>query len=203
MEPQTVVNQQAYEVEQLAMTLVEGSFAYSAAMSIANNERADDLAPKIEPGQLVPIGRIKHMAGGEHLYHLSYYLKWPKTEKIVKDEFERIWFAGSLLSLGDLLSQNRYFNRAPELELIRHLRNGIAHGNKFRIDKPESLKKYPAHNKDAWVKHHAMTFEINEKLNDQKVLFDFMYPGDLVDLFRAVGIYLTRMGLGETLRRVT
>jgi hypothetical protein len=68
------------------------------------------------------------------------------------DDLDRLWLVGALLTIGDALKQHRYFDRAPELELLRHLRNGAAHGNTFRIKNPKELEEYPAHNRLAWVK---------------------------------------------------
>jgi hypothetical protein len=71
-------------------------------------------------------------------------------------------------------------NRVPELELLRHLRNGVAHGNVFRIDNPASLIKFPAHNRLAWVRSDSKAeLEITPSLQGQPVLIDFMAPGDL------------------------
>jgi hypothetical protein len=114
---------------------------------------------------------------------------------------KQVWLAGSLLSLGDALAVNLYFDRAPELELVRHLRNGIAHGNRFRIDNPSSLTRFPAHNHDAWVNSDTKAkFEIMPALQGTPVLFDYMGAGDVLDLLMSVGLYLVRMGNGDPLR---
>jgi hypothetical protein len=47
-------------------------------------------------------------------------------------------FMGSLLItsmswVGDGLKKNGYIGKTPELELFRHLRNGISHGNTFYL----------------------------------------------------------------------
>ncbi|OXC78250.1 hypothetical protein [Caballeronia sordidicola] len=41
---------------------------------------------------------------------------------------------GALLTLGDELGARGYFDRAPILEIVYHLRNGMAHDNRFNID---------------------------------------------------------------------
>jgi hypothetical protein len=63
------------------------------------------------------------------------------------DELARVWLVGALLTVGDALARHHYFDRAPELELLRHLRNGVADGNVFNIDNPDTLAKFPAHNR--------------------------------------------------------
>ena len=50
------------------------------------------------------------------------------------EELGRVWLVGALLRTGDALQRHHYFNRAPELELLRHLRNGVARRNVFKID---------------------------------------------------------------------
>jgi hypothetical protein len=116
-------------------------------------------------------------------------------------DLDRVWLVGALLALGDALKQHGYFDHAPELELLRHLRNGVAHGNSFRIDNPKELTKFPAHNRLAWVKSDSKAvFEITPSLQNQPVLFDFMGPGDILDLLMSVGLYLVRMGNGDPLR---
>lgn len=100
-----------------------------------------------------------------------------------------------MLAVGDALERNGYFDRAPELELIRHLRNGIAHGNRFHIRDPEKLKKYPAHNRDGY--HNGTIFKITPELDGQPVLFDFIGAGDVLDLLHSVGHHLKQMGAGK------
>jgi hypothetical protein len=120
------------------------------------------------------------------------------ADKTIAEELPRVWLTGSLLTIGDALTAHDYFDRAPELELVRHLRNGIAHGNRFEIRDPERLKKFPAHNCDA--DYRNTIFEITPALDGQPVLFDFMDAGDLLDLLFSVGFYLQRMGEGRPLR---
>jgi hypothetical protein len=83
------------------------------------------------------------------------------------------------------------------LELVRHLRNGIAHGNRFNIPKPgrEQLAKWPTHNRLATVK--TGEFEVVPSLNGQQVLWGFMERGDVLNLIQTVSVYLIRMGNGD------
>jgi hypothetical protein len=53
-----------------------------------------------------------------------------------REAFDRVWLMGALLMVGDALGANRYFGHEPEAEIIRHLRNSIAHGNRFKFDPP-------------------------------------------------------------------
>src|SRR5258708_40075092 len=127
---------------------------------------------------------------------------WPRREPILPmvADLERLWLVGALLTIGDALEKQSYFDHAPELELVRRLRNGVAHGNTFRI-KLKLLAKFPAHNRLAWVKNDSKAeFEITPNLQNQPVLFDFMGPGDILHLLMSVSLYLIRMGNGDALR---
>jgi hypothetical protein len=104
----------------------------------------------------------------------------------IVDDLARVWLVGALLSIGDALKRYDYFDHAPELELLHHLRNGVAHGNTFRIDR-KLLAKFPAHNRLAWVKGDNKTeFEITSDLQGKPVLFDFMGPGNVLDLLMSI-----------------
>jgi hypothetical protein len=100
---------------------------------------------------------------------------------------------GSLLTLGDELSAHDYFDRAPALELLYHLRNGVAHGNRFNVTKRgrDRLAQYPAHNRSAAVRSPTgAVYDITPTLSGP-VLFEFMGPADVIDLLQSVEIHLS------------
>ena len=115
---------------------------------------------------------------------------WSLADKAIEAELPRVWLTGSLLALGDALKDHDYFDHAPALELVYHLRNGIAHGNRFNFTASglERLEQYPAHNREAWFR--KMIFEIAPALNGQAVLFEFMGAGDVLDVLSSVGAHL-------------
>jgi hypothetical protein len=196
-----LVNQGAIDVSNLAHSLAEGYLTHVAILSIASDPRSMTLSPLTLPGQLVPIGHVDRKDGTQHTFHFKHYLGQSNTDPNLSLALHHVWLAGSLIRLGDALALNSYFDRAPELELVRHLRNGVAHGNKFRIDNPSKLKKFPAHNRLAWVRSDLKTdFEITPKLQGCSVLFEFMGPGDVLDLLKSVNIYLRNLGNGWPLR---
>ena len=195
------VNQAAFDAGELAGQLAQGYYTHLASLTVAADPRADRLLPPILPGHLVPIGTVKRKDGTEHTFYFEHFLRLARTDAIIASELERIWLGGSLLRLGDVLAQHQYFDRAPELELVRHLRNGIAHGNRFRIDNPSNLMRFPAHNREAWVKSDTKAvFEITPSLHSQPILFDFIGAGDVLDILMSVSLYLVRMGNGDPLR---
>jgi hypothetical protein len=194
-------NQAAFEAGQLAERMAHGYYAHSAAIAVATQPDAPTLVPATLPRMTVPLGIVQRKDRTEHVFDFRYFLRLASASPEITGELPRVWLAGSLLAVGDTLSRNDYFDRAPELELVRHLRNGITHGNRFVIRKPDKRKKFPAHNRDAWVRSNKKTiFEISPALNGQPVLFNYLGAGDVVDVLLSVGIYLTRMGNGDPLR---
>lgn len=197
------VNQKAFDTGRLAEQLQQGYYEFSAVMGVASNRNSLMLSPEVLPGHQVPIGKVRRKDGTEHAYHFQFYLQNVIDKPQLREEFEKTWLTGALLRLGDALQKNDYFDHAPELELVYHLRNGLAHGNKFNIDKSgqQRLRKYPAHNRLAWVTGDSgEVFEIDASLNGTEVLFAYMEAGNLLDLFMSVGLYLIRMGNGDPLR---
>lgn len=101
---------------------------------------------------------------------------------------------GALLTPGGKLGDHQYFDQAPILELVYHLRNGIAHGNTFNItrDGKKRLAKHPAHNGNAAVKSPLGTmYQITPDLTGP-VLFDFVGAADVIDILQSVELYLSQ-----------
>lgn len=198
---QELLKKLAFETGHYIQSLTRGYYSHIAAISISKDPRAYDIMPPILSGHSVPIGIIKRKDNTFHAFHFTHFLDLIKTDPIISEQMEHIWFTGTILTICDRLEKNNYFDRAPELELLRYIRHGIAHGNRFRIDHLWKLDKFPAHNKFCWVKSDTnATFEISENCQNQKVLFEFMQAGDLLDLLMSISIYLIRMGDGLALR---
>jgi hypothetical protein len=197
-------NQAAFDCGQFIERIAPGYYVHRAVIEVATDPRARALIPALQPGQAVPIGTVCRKDGTLIEYYFEHFLEQVQTNPVMADDLDRIWLAGSLLAVGDAAKAHEYFDRAPELELLRHLRNGVAHGNRFKIDNPASLAAYPAHNKLAWWRSDTgAEFEITPSLHGKQVLFDFMGPGDVMDLLYSIGIYLIRMGNGDPLRGYT
>lgn len=196
--PPGTPNPDAFRVGQLAQYLFGSYFAQLTAFLTAADARAPALRPGIEAGHVVPVGRVPDKVGDGHAFHLPYYLEWAR--KTPEEEFERAALAAALIALGGALAEHSSFDHAPELELVRHVRNGVAHGNRFNIDDRgrKQLAKHPAHNRIATVK--SSEFEVIPSLNGREVLFLFMERGDVLNLIQTVSVYLIRMGNGDPLR---
>jgi hypothetical protein len=187
-----------FEIGRMAERRAQGYYAHVAGVEVARDPRSKELISTIPDGQPVPVGYVIRGDGSKHVFNFHYYLDYLNSPAMV-DDLARTWLESSLLNVGDALDDKGYFkHQVPLLELLRHLRNGIAHGNKFDFGKGkqrqkrlERLKQQPAHNKKAQMK--TAEFQIEESLEGQPVLFHFMKPGDILDLLQSVGIYLTRV----------
>ncbi len=194
-------NPDAFRVGKLAERLAAYHYAYHAAFQLARDPRAAALMPQREPGQIVPEGRVPFADGsGEQRYHFAHYLAVGAQSETIQ-EFDRTFYVGALLALGDALSAQHYFDRAPELELVYHLRNGVAHGNRFTFTKSGliRLSKYPAHNRLSFPLSPA-PLEVTPALAGREVLFGFSGPAETHLVFSGASRHLIRMGNGDPLR---
>ena len=124
------------------------------------------------------------------------------TRPDYREIHDRFWLSGALLTLGDELAKESYFDRKPDLEFIRHLRNGVGHGNRFNLQGAEPRR--PAHftgpdrrfmpDGTTTPPGQQHTFTITPALNQQEVLFGFIGPGDVCDLLQFVSWRLIRIG---------
>jgi hypothetical protein len=135
--PPPIINQTAWDIGRLAQRLMEEYYTHMAALHVAADPKAAALAPPIEPGQAVPVLRVPRDDGTYHIFHFSHFLDQVREPQLVED-FKRAWLASSLLTIGDALGDShQYYDQAPgaepEAELVRHLRNGVAHGNEFSM----------------------------------------------------------------------
>jgi len=145
-------NSDAFRVGKLAERLATYHYAYAAAFQVARDPRAAALVPPVEPGGIVPVGRVPFADGSfEQAFDFRHFLEL-STRPEVAEEFDRTFYVGALLALGDALGAHDYFDHAPELELVYHLRNGVAHGNRFTLTPAGlgRLSKYPAHDRLTW-----------------------------------------------------
>lgn len=84
----------------------------------------------------------------------------------------RFSLASGIGLVHDLLVRKGLLDATPELQFLRHLRNAVSHGNRFHLStgEPKRLAKFKE-------------FEITPELNGmENVLFEYIYPGDVIDL---------------------
>jgi hypothetical protein len=195
-----IVNQAAVQVATLAQRMTSQYFSHVAAMYIARDKRASMFAPSIKPGQLVPILRLPRRDGNNMVMPFNHYLEESKKPEVVED-FDKVWLTGALLAVGDALGANDFFNHEPEAEMIRHLRNGIAHGNHFDfrprvINKSTGKLKYPANIFRYSVRQNMPRHEIDTNLQGTEVLWNWGGPDAIIDCLTVLGIHLWNVGYG-------
>lgn len=181
-------------VAHLAQGLAAGYYSLLVAHLVAVNPTSINSLPPAKVIGQNPTGEIQRKDGTTHTLDLRHYLDLLRENHDLQRNFLRTWAMGALLMLGDELAQHDYFDHAPVLELVYHLRNGVAHGNRFNLTESgkKRLKKHPAHNVNAAVRSPAGTvYEITSTLSGP-VLFDFIGPADVIDVLQSVEIYLTR-----------
>jgi len=143
-----VFNARAFAVARLAESLWADYLGYDALLKLGRDPRAVAHVPEVERGQKVPVGRIERAADNRALILYDYRVHLTQaTEPGVEDEHARVWLGGALMTLGDALKRNGYFDHHPALEMIKHMRNAVGHGNRFDIRDPAGLQKYPAYTK--------------------------------------------------------
>jgi hypothetical protein len=79
MDQQLKPNQAAFDIGQMAHRMFEGYYMHLAAILVARDPRAVAMSPKIEPGQMVPIGYIRHKDGTRHEFAFAHYLAQART----------------------------------------------------------------------------------------------------------------------------
>jgi len=197
---QTIVNQKAVDVAMLAQRMVSQYFSHVAAMYVARSPRAEELRPQIEAGQIVPTLKIPRGDGNTMIMSFDHFLAEGRKPE-ARQDFDRVWLIGALLLVGAALGANGYFGHALEAEIIRHLRNGVAHGNRFSfhsnvIDKTTQKLKYPANIFRYAVRQSMPMHEVETNMQGTEVLFVWGGPDAIVDCLTVLGVHLWHVGHG-------
>jgi hypothetical protein len=198
----TIVNPKAVEVATLAQRVVSQYFSHYVAMHIARDPRSNAFAPSVEQGQIVPVLKIPRRDGNAMIMSFDHYLvegRKPDT----RQEFDKVWLIGALLTVNDALGDNGYFGHIPEAEIIRHLRNGVGHGNEFDFrasvkDKRNGKLKYPANIFRYAARQQMPRHEVDTYLQGTEVLFTWGGPDAIIDCLTVLGIHLWNVGHGIT-----
>lgn len=198
-----------FEVGQLAQELNRGYLAFAASVTVMQHPYTVGVVERLERENtgpaVVPIESISRKDETAHFFDLSHALRNISTSPTYREIRDRLWLAGAVLAIGDELdrAQPYYFDREPDLEFVRHLRNGVAHGNTFHFEGNQPTR--PAHftgpdqrllsdGRTSTPVGQSHTFEITSSLEGQQVLFGFMGPGDVCDLMQFVANRLIRIG---------
>lgn len=87
--------------------------------------------------------------------------------------YMRMSIVTAVIQITDSIVRAGLMRTTPELQFLRHLRNACAHGNRFHLVAGEP--RYPASFKELRI--------LPEHDGAGPVLFDFVMPGDVLDLF--------------------
>ena len=139
----------AEDVGRLARRLTTGLYVHAAALELVRDPRVRDLTPTGNPGDHPPAGLVQRKDGTLSGYDWLHHLNVAMDDPDMAAELDRTWLVSALVVLGDRLAAEDYFDRAPLLEMVRHLRNGVGHGNRFEIRDPGALLERPAHTRNA------------------------------------------------------
>jgi hypothetical protein len=100
-------------------------------------------------------------------------------------DYPGLMLQAMVLQIGDALAKNNYFEKTPELEFYRHIRNALGHGNRFFFKGGEPKR--------------AATFgtrTLTPDLHGQQVFFNYMAPGDILEIWDHISGYLqTKTGI--------
>ena len=182
------------DVARLAGRLASGYYAFLVAHFVAVNPLSINSLPSAKIAGQNPTGEIKRKDGTFHTLDLRHYLDRLRCDDDLQRHFLRVWAIGALLMLGDELGRHDYFDHAPILELVYHLRNGVAHGNRFNLTDMgrKRLQKHKAHNRNVAVTSPLGTvYEITPNVSGV-VLFDFIGPADIIDVLQSIEVYLSQ-----------
>ena len=201
-------------VARLCAELFEGYLAYRAGLSVLRLPEAKKLFVESrqtsQDNNLGPVATVPRKDGSLWHYNEVQALDPLNAEELPDDQLGELWLSYSLIRLGDELESNSYFDQGPALQFVRHLRNGVAHGNKFDIrthgsNKPPPPAYFtgPRHDFNLFgvftsPSEVERTFVITPALNGTKVLFDYVGPGDVLDLLLYVTYYLDNLADGTT-----
>lgn len=121
-------------------------------------------------------GRI--LQAGQYTLSIKPSLEFIKKHRRTTFDFLGLPIKSALLDIGDALKEHNYLDNEPALEFFRHIRNGIAHGNRFNI---KSLTRT--------AKFKNLTIDL--PLHGTKVLPDwegggFLHLGDCLELIDTV-----------------
>lgn len=172
-------------VGRLAHRLAAGYYAFLVGQHVAVSPLSVGLLPPPEQLGHNPTGEIQRNDGTANTLDVRRYLDLLGEDPRLQLDVLLSWATGALLTRGDALSAHNYFDRAPVLKLVYHLRNAVAHGNRFAISRigQKRLTCYPAHNRDAIMRSPAGTVSDVIPNTTGAVLLKFMGAADVIYLF--------------------
>jgi hypothetical protein len=151
----------------------------STFLMVLNSSRYETILNEygIDPGSTIELGRLD----GSRYTSLDVYKSVGRIRGNPQFNLDYIgvFLMATVSLIADGLAQNSYFARTPELEFLRHLRNAISHGNRFHFRHGEPTR--PA---------SFRGFTITKQLEGKRPFWEYMAPGDALDLLDEVELQL-------------
>jgi hypothetical protein len=114
-----------FEIGLMAGRMAEGCYAYTVAMTVARDPRANSLITTEEgSNQTIPVGHVTRKDGSSHVYNALHYLNYARSNPEMLQDLARVWIVGSLIAVGDALAKHnltlseRNRNPLPLFELV-------------------------------------------------------------------------------------
>jgi hypothetical protein len=189
----------AFDVGQKISNLGTGSLSHDVMVKLVNHPRVEELMPDRSPDGTVAVDYLYNNGKPGTQYDALHYLKIAQKDPYFAPMLQQTWSAGAIITAGDILDKYDYFDHGPEVELIYHLRNGVAHGNKFHFTVRGNpvgisrMNRYPAFLRSFSGRE---VFRITPNLEGSPVLFDFIGPDDIIQLFALAGNRLADLERG-------
>lgn len=159
--------------------------AYYVGASVGLVLLNDDDVLRVIESKGYDLGSRTRLGRRDGTYHDNLPDLWTAIREVRGSPGFNLDFLAGLLMVavswvGDDLRRNGYFDKTPELEFFRHLRNAVSHGNRWHFTGGEP--KRPA---------VFGSFTLSAALHEQEgVLFDFMSTGDVADLLEHTAAHL-------------
>jgi hypothetical protein len=184
------LSQDAITLGHRMVTLAYGYYSHSAAIEIAFDHEVLAFIESNSRLKENDIGIVPRKTGEGHYFSKSQWLNHDDFNQHIQSEIERLWLSGALIIIGDQLRSHDYFDKSPGMELIRHLRNAVAHNNRFDIKAPDELITRPAHSIESRGYKPESFYEITPDLHNTVLMWEYMKPGDILDVILSTGFYL-------------
>lgn len=167
------------EIADLIEELQTGIAAWYMMLPILNDSSVHDFlrSKGFDDGSTISLGRKMGPAYAGIGVHEA--IRTVGGAPIHNLNFLKVQLVTAVSWIGNELVANGYYGSTQELEFFRHVRNGLAHNNKFHFEngQPKQVARFN-------------TFNITDALQGQTVAFDYMNTGDFFDLFDHIKTYL-------------
>ncbi len=164
---------------------LKGNYALSAiGLALTVNENAEDLMRQagVSVGDSIRVSRSKGY--GKYELAIAPYVKGVETAHEQQKAMVQSWLELSILHVGHQLHSNKYFDKAPVLVFFRHIRNGVAHGNRMNVRPPKDKN-----GQEKWEEVKWRTFEITPHM-DAAAIGGRLRGGDALTLLDDVKDHL-------------